>query len=233
MSTDSSLHRWPKAVRCASPPARRGGPNSGLAAVRPDPGSCESQDRLGLFDPLVDLVQFDLFLFKTPTIRNRRTPPSGPSRAKAPRGASFVTCTLPKRFGAVNVTERTARNSPRENVRTARSPRRTLVGTCADAEAALMKVSVPCSTHYGGNDQQRAHHFSKLFHLVNSSTGSPRPEEADQPGLIILLCPLGGFCGIFERHRLAFLQPLSTTMSVSLRLPTSIFRISNFWPFCT
>ncbi len=52
------------------------------------------------------------------------------SRANEPIGASFVTWTVPNRFGAVSVTERTARSSPRAKLRTTTSPRRTrVVGT--------------------------------------------------------------------------------------------------------
>ena len=49
-----------------------------------------------------------------------------------------------------------------------------------------------------------------------------------------LLGLLRGFDGIFQRHHVARLAGrFSTTMSVSLRLPTSMGRITKSWPFCT
>src|ERR1039458_8216530 len=48
------------------------------------------------------------------------------SLASDPTGARSVTCTVPKRLGAVSVTVRAARSSPRENARITTSPRCTL-----------------------------------------------------------------------------------------------------------
>src|SRR5262249_40897450 len=117
------------------------------------------------------------------------------SLASAPSAAIRVTCTVPKRLGAVSVTDRTARNSPLAYVRTTTSPRRTF---------AVATVTCRC-----GNCWKKLYPYqaapatatSRIRRRITFFIATTYP-------LLQLVRLLGGLDRILESHHFAFLESL-------------------------